>query len=68
MVNLIISYWVDGTKVINDGETFTLSFTEQDFPEGAKEHNIVYISLSVVVMDNQENNDNEETSGVTCTP
>ena len=61
-------YWVDGTKVINDGETFTLSFTEQDFPEGAKEHNIVYISLSVYVMDNQENNDNEETSGVTCTP
>ena len=39
-------YWVDGTtEVINDGETFTLSFTEQDFPEEAKEHNIVYISL-----------------------
>ena len=62
-------YWVGiTTEVINDGETFTLSFTEQDFPEEAKEHNIVYISLSVYVMDNQENNDNEETSGVTCTP
>ena len=62
-------YWVGiTTEVINDGETFTLTFTEQDFPEEAKEHNIVYISLSVYVMDNQENNDNEETSGVTCTP
>ena len=60
--------WVDGTKVINDGETFSLSFTEQDFPEEAKEHNVVYISLSVVVLDNQDGNDNEETSGVTCTP
>lgn len=60
--------WVEGTKVINDGETWSLTFTEQDFPEEAKEHNVIYISLFVNVLDNEDGNDNEQTSGVTCTP
>ena len=49
---------------LNDGEVFTLSLTNEDFPEEAKEVNIVGLILMISVSDNSD--DNEETSGAGC--
>ena len=56
--------WLDGVEEISDGQTFSISLTEDDFPEEADGRNIVSISLFVEVLDNDE--DNEELSGLGC--
>ena len=49
---------------LNDGEVFTLSLTNEDFPEEAKEVNIVSLIVMISVSDNSD--DNEETTGLGC--
>ena len=57
--------WVgENTVELSDGEVFSFSFTEQDFPDEAKERNIFSVDFSVNVLDFDD--DNEETSGLGC--
>ena len=57
--------WIEGTEVINDGETLSFSFTEEDFPDEAKNSNIVAIEFYIYITDNNDE-DNEQTSGLGC--
>ena len=56
--------WLDGVEEISDGQTFSISLTEEDFPESADGRNIVSIGIYVEVLDYDE--DNEELSGLGC--
>ena len=57
--------WVAQTTIeLGDGEVFSMKFTEQDFPEEAKNRNVYSVDFYVGVLDN--NGDNEETSGLGC--
>ena len=57
--------WVDNTTVeLSDGEVFSFSLTDQEFPEEAKERNIFSVDYTVTVLDSFD--DNEETNGPGC--
>ena len=59
--------WIeDTTVVLNDGETLSLSFTEEDFPDEAKDSNTVLIEFYILILDNGAGGDNEQTSGLGC--
>jgi hypothetical protein len=49
---------------LSDDEVFTLTLTNEDFPEEAKNMNIVALYISIDIIDYE--NDNEETNGVGC--
>ena len=49
---------------LSDDEVFTLTWTNEDFPEEAKNMNIVALYISIDIIDYE--NDNEETNGVGC--
>jgi hypothetical protein len=49
---------------LNDEQVFSLLLTNDDFPEEAKEMNIVSVSAYIEVLDFNE--DNEETNGLGC--
>ena len=53
--------WIEDSDVINDGETLSFTFSEDDFPDEAKDSNIVTIEFYISVLDNDD--DNEQTSG-----
>ena len=57
--------WIEGTEEISDGETFSFSFTEQDFPDEAKNSNIISIEYYILIVDNRDE-DNEQTTGLGC--
>jgi len=57
--------WVDNTTVeLSDGEVFSFSLTDQEFPEEAKERNIFSVDYTITVLDSFD--DNEETNGPGC--
>ena len=56
--------WIEDSDVINDGETLSFIFSEDDFPDEAKDSNIVTIEFYISVLDNDD--DNEQTSGLGC--
>ena len=59
--------WIeDTTVVLNDGETLSFSFTEEDFPDEAKDSNTVLIEFYTLILDNGAGGDNEQTSGLGC--
>ena len=59
--------WIeDTTVVLNDGETLSFSFTEEDFPDEAKDSNTVLIQFYILILDNGAGGDNEQTSGLGC--
>ena len=59
-----ISWTSQSDLQLNDDEVFTLTLTNEDFPENAKNRNIVALYMTMQVFDYQD--DNEETSGVGC--
>ena len=58
--------WIEDTVVLNDGETLSFSFTEEDFPDEAKDSNTVLIEFYILILDNGAGGDNEQTSGLGC--
>ena len=57
--------WYESEVELTEGESLTLSFTEEDFPEEALTRNVVGVNLLIELYDNWQG-DNEETSGVGC--
>ena len=49
---------------LSDDEVFTLTLTNEDFPDEAKNMNIVALEISIDIIDYES--DNEETNGVGC--
>tara|TARA_B100000900_G_scaffold416276_2_gene450920 strand:+ start:1857 stop:2600 length:744 start_codon:yes stop_codon:yes gene_type:complete len=60
----VIAWIAETTVELSDGEVFSLTFTEQDFPDEAKNSNVFSVDFYVGVLDNNE--DNEETNGLGC--
>lgn len=57
--------WTSQTNLeLSDDELFTLTLTNEDFPDEAKNMNIVALDISIDIIDYE--NDNEETNGVGC--
>ena len=57
--------WTSQTNLeLNDDEVFTLTLTNEDFPDEAKNMNIIRLYLTIEISDYE--NDNEETNGVGC--
>ena len=57
--------WTSQTNLeLSDDEVFTLTLTNEDFPDEAKNMNIVALDISIDIIDYE--NDNEETNGVGC--
>ena len=57
--------WTSQTDLeLSDDELFTLTLTNEDFPDEAKNMNIVALDISIDIIDYE--NDNEETNGVGC--
>jgi len=57
--------WVSENGIeLGDDETLTIIMDESEFPEEAKERNIISVELSITVRDFTD--DNEETSGPGC--
>jgi len=59
-----IAWIAETSREFSNQETFSILMDETQFPEEAKEMNIVAVYLSVYVMDSEE--DNEDTSGLGC--
>ena len=59
-----ISWELQTDLQLNDDEVFRLVLTNEDFPEEAKEVNIVSLVIMISVSDNSD--DNEETTGPGC--
>ncbi len=60
-----ISWTSQNDLELSDDEVFTLTLTDEDFPDEARNMNIVGMYLSIDIIDYE--NDNEETNGVGCT-
>ena len=60
----IISWTSQNDLQLNDDEVFTLTLTNEDFPDEAKNMNIVTLYITIEISDYE--NDNEETNGVGC--
>ena len=57
--------WISQNDLeLNDDEVFTLTLTNEDFPDEAKNMNIVGLFMMIEISDYE--NDNEETNGVGC--
>ena len=59
-----ISWTSQNDLELSDDEVFTLTLTDEDFPDEAKNMNIVGLYISVDIIDYA--NDNEETNGAGC--
>ena len=59
-----ISWTSQNDLELSDDEVFTLTLTDEDFPDEAKNMNIVALFMTMQVFDYQD--DNEETSGAGC--
>ena len=59
-----ITWIAETSRELGNQETFSILMDETQFPEEAKEMNIIEVYLSVYVMDSEE--DNEDTSGLGC--
>ena len=59
-----ISWTSQSDLQLNDDEVFTLTLTNEDFPENAKNRNVIGLFMKMEVFDYQD--DNEETSGAGC--
>ena len=60
----IISWSSQSDLELSDDEVFTLTLTNEDFPDEAKNMNIVALFMTIEISDYE--NDNEETNGVGC--
>ena len=59
-----ISWTSQSDLELSDDEVFTLTLTNEDFPDEAKNMNIVALFVTIEISDYE--NDNEETNGVGC--